>query len=108
MAKLNTSLIMAHIAKTTVFQWTMRNTVETLAGAKQTHTILLIHINLADSKPNIVSIIRRKIKKPNYTKDTCTYTQKKPHHHRTFEISRHIHEAILRLRYISDLSLDTS
>lgn len=57
----------------------MRNTVETLAGAKQTHTILLIHINLADSKPSIVSIIRRKIKKkPNYTKDTCTYTQKNP------------------------------
>lgn len=108
MAILNKSLIMAHIAKTAVFQWTMRNTVETLAGAKQTHTILLIHINLADSKPNIVSIIRRKIKKNPTIQKIHVHTHKKTHHHRTFEISRHIHEAILRLRYISDLSLDTS
>lgn len=84
----------------------MRNKVETLAGAKQTHTILLIHINLADSKPSIVSVIRRKIKKTKYTKDTCTYTQK-TQHQRTVEISGHNHVAILR-RYISDLSLDTS
>lgn len=77
MAKLNTSLIMAHIAKTAVFQWTMRNTVETLAGAKQTHTILLIHINLADSKPNIVSIIRGKIKKTPTIQKIHVHTHKK-------------------------------
>lgn len=78
MAILNKSLIMAHIAKTAVFQWTMRNTVETLAGAKQTHTILLIHINLADSKPSIVSIIRRKIKKTILYKRYMYIHTKKP------------------------------